>query len=80
MDRPTTYRIRIRGQLDSQWSAWFDWVEVSEASGGGTTLTGLLPDQSALHGVLTRIRDLGLELVSVEALEPDNATQTKTEV
>jgi hypothetical protein len=80
MDRPTTYRIRIRGQLDSQWSAWFDGVEVAEASGGETTLTGLLPDQSALHGVLTRIRDLGLELVSVEALEPDNATQTKTEV
>lgn len=80
MDRATAYRIRVRGQLGSQWSAWFDDVEVAEASGGETTFIGPLPDQTALHGVLARIRDLGLELVSVEALEPDDATPMQTEV
>jgi hypothetical protein len=80
MDRPTVYRIRVRGQLGPQWSAWFEGLEVAVASDGETTLTGVLPDQPALHGVLARIRDLGLELASVEALEPDNAKQTKTEV
>jgi hypothetical protein len=80
MDRPTAYRIRVRGQLGPQWSAWFEGLEVADESDGESTLTGLLLDQAALHGVLARVRDLGLELVSVEALEPDDATRTKTEV
>ncbi len=79
MDRATAFRIRVRGQLGPQWSTWFEGLEVTAASDGESTLIGPLPDQPALHGVLARIRDLGLELVSVEALEPDDATQSKTE-
>lgn len=79
MDRATVYRIRVYGQLGPQWSTWFEGLDITAAPGGETTLTGPLPDQPALHGVLARIRDLGLELVSVEALEPEDATQTKAE-
>ncbi len=78
MGQPLVYRIRIRGQLDPQWSAWFQGLCVAE-SVGDTTLTGQLADQSALHGVLARIRDLGLELVSV-TLEAEQGTQTASEV
>jgi hypothetical protein len=80
MDRATVYQIRIRGQLDPHWMSWFEGLEVADATGGDATLTGLLPDQPALHGVLARIRDLGLDLVSVEALGTDGAPQAQTEV
>ena len=65
MDEPRTYQIWVRGLLGPQGSAWFDGLSVSETAGGDTTITGRLADQSALHGVLARVRDLGLELVSV---------------
>ena len=79
MGQPLVYRIRVRGQLGSQWSAWFDGLSVAETVAGDTTLTGLLADQSALHGVLARARDLGLELVSV-TLEAEQGTETASEV
>lgn len=79
MGQPLVYRIRVRGQLGSQWSAWFEGLSVAETAGGDTTLTGQLADQSALHGVLARIRDLGLELVSV-TLEAEQDTETTVEV
>jgi hypothetical protein len=80
MNRATVYRIRVRGQLDPQWSTWFEGLEVVDASDGETTLTGVLPDQPALHGVLARVRDLGLDLVSVEAIQAEGATRAQTEV
>jgi hypothetical protein len=79
MGQPLVYRIRVRGQLGPQWSAWFEGLSVAETAGGDTTLTGQLADQSALHGVLARIRDLGLELVSV-TLEAEHDTGTTLEV
>jgi hypothetical protein len=79
MGQPLVYRIRVRGQLAPHWSAWFEGLSVAETAGGDTTLTGQLADQSALHGVLARIRDLGLELVSV-ALEAEQSTETAAEV
>ncbi len=73
LDQPATYAIRVQGRLDAGWSAWFDDLTVSVAGGGGapavTTLTGPVIDQVALHGLLARIRDLGLPLLSVECLE-----------
>ncbi len=79
MDQPLVYRIRVRGQLSPQWSAWFEGLTVAETAGGDTTLTGELADQAALHGVLARIRDLGLELVSV-GLEAEQGTAAASEV
>ena len=64
---PTHYGIRIGGHLDERWSAWFDGLDVTPESEGTTRLSGVVPDQAALHGVLTKVRDLGLVLVSVEA-------------
>jgi hypothetical protein len=73
LDQPATYAIKVQGRLDAGWSAWFDGLTVSVVSGDGapsiTTLTGPVIDQVALHGLLARIRDLGLPLLSVQCLE-----------
>ena len=68
---PERYEIRLRGRLDAHWEAWFDGLAVSHESDGITVLSGHIPDQAALHGVLQRIRDLGLPLVSVARIEGD---------
>jgi hypothetical protein len=59
------YRIRVAGRLAERWSSWFDGFLVSADEDGSTSLTGAVADQAALHGLLTRVRDLGLELISV---------------
>ena len=67
---PVRYTIRVKGHLGPQWSEWFDWMAVTLEQDGTTTLSGPVVDQSALHGMLVRIRDLGLELISVSQEEP----------
>ena len=57
--------IRVQGHLDGSWSAWFDGLKVTIAERGESVLGGSLPDQAALHGVLTKVRDLGLPLLAV---------------
>ncbi len=69
---PTLYRIRVRGLLRPEWSEWFEGMTIAEEADGNTTLSGLLPDQAALHGLLLRVHDLGLVLIMVEAIEPGN--------
>lgn len=66
---PKDYRIRVRGHLDRNWSDWFSQMVVS-TEGSDTILTGSVPDQAALHGLLIRIRDLNLTLLSVERISP----------
>jgi hypothetical protein len=66
----TQYRIKLKERLDVKWSNWFEGMVISTEN-GKTTLTGQVADQSALHGLLTRIRDLNLTLLSVERIEPD---------
>ena len=71
---PTHYEIRVKGHLSQRWSEWFDGMTIEFELEGGvkpvSTLTGLLADQSALYGVLGKIRNLGLKLLSVECVNP----------
>jgi hypothetical protein len=65
----TTYEIRLRGELDPQWSSWFDGLHVESARPGETVIVGPVADQAALHGLLARVRDLGMPLLSVRVVE-----------
>ena len=62
---PEYYEIKIKGHLDPSWSEWFEGLKLTHLEGDGTLLSGSLPDQAALHGLLERIRDLNLTLISV---------------
>jgi hypothetical protein len=65
MHTPTHYEIRVEGQLSSSWSSWFEGMSIRHVGAEETVLSGTIADQAALHGVLMRIRDLGLPLISV---------------
>ena len=65
------YQIRVNGVLDSSWSAWFDGLQITSDDRGQTTIAGPIADQAALHGLLAKIRDLGLELLEVRRTDPD---------
>jgi len=67
------YHITVKGHLDSQWSAWFDNMLISNAANGEAVLRGPLADQSALHGVLAKIRNLGLPLLAVTLVATDQS-------
>jgi hypothetical protein len=65
------YEIRIKGHLDDQWSDWFGGLTVTLEDKGNTRLTGTVADQAALHGLLRKVRDLGMALISVNRIGPD---------
>ena len=67
---PTHYEITVQGILDPRWSAWFGGLQMTSDAAGRTTITGPVADQAALHGLLTKIRDLGLPLLEVRRAEP----------
>jgi hypothetical protein len=67
------YEIRLTGHLDARWTAWFDGLTVRHESDGTTVISGEIADQAALHGLLQRVRDLGLPLVSVRQVEVEPA-------
>jgi hypothetical protein len=71
------YEIRLTGHLDARWTDWFDGLTVSYDSDGTTIIGGQIVDQAALHGLLQRVRDLGLPLVSVRQVEGDQPDQTR---
>jgi hypothetical protein len=64
-NQPVVYQIRLKGQLDSQWTDWFAGLTITLAEDGDTLLTGPVIDQAALHGLLRKVRDLGMILVAV---------------
>jgi hypothetical protein len=70
--RPARYEIRVDGVLDGRWADWFGGLQVT-SDGTQTVIFGLLADQPALHGVLAKVRDLGLCLISVRRLDPGEA-------
>ena len=72
--QPMIYQIRIMGQLDNQWTDWFDGLTITLEENGDTLLTGPVVDQSALHGLLKKVRDLGLPLISVNQVPPLETT------
>jgi hypothetical protein len=71
--QPVIYQIRIKGHLNAQWRDWFEGLTITLEEDGDTLLTGPVIDQAALHGLLKKVRDLGLPLVSVGSVEPGRA-------
>jgi hypothetical protein len=64
------YEIRVQGRLDDHWAAWFDGLDLSRTDDGTTVLRGPVADQAALHGLLHKLRDLGVPLLSVTRTAP----------
>jgi hypothetical protein len=71
-DRHEVYQITVLGHLDSTWSEWFEGLTMTPVDSGETILTGPIVDQTALHGVLIKIRDLGLPLLRLSRIEPES--------
>ena len=76
--QPLVYQIRIKGHLGRQWTDWFEGLTIALEDNGDTLLTGPVVDQAALHGLLKKVRDLGLSLVSVRPLEHGPSTTLGT--
>ena len=74
-DKSAVYHIRVKGLLGEKWSDWFDGFTITQQADDETLLTGPVPDQAALHGLLAKIRDLGLPLLSVKRVEAASPTE-----
>ena len=79
LDQPMVYQIRIKGHLGPQWTEWFGGLSITLEDNGETLLTGPVVDQAALHGLLRKIRDLGIPLISAIRVNPPwaNASEVK---
>jgi hypothetical protein len=76
--QPMVYQIRLKGHLGSQWTDWFGGMTITLEDTGDTLLTGSVIDQAALHGLLRKVRDLGMPLISVSPVEPGPPTTLGT--
>jgi hypothetical protein len=77
-DEAGRYEIRVKGHLASRWAAWFDGMSLTNESDGTTSIRGPVTDQAALHGLLQRLRDTGLPLISVAQLDSSITASTPT--
>ena len=77
-DRSMVYQIRIKGHLDQRWADWFGGMSITQGANGETRLTGPVADQAALYGVLRKVRDLGLPLLSVVCIGRGQADVSET--
>ncbi len=75
-DEPAVYQIRIKGHLDPQWADWFDELTIILEDDAETVLTVPVVDQAALHGLLKKLRNLGIPLLSVNRIEPDQTDES----
>ena len=76
-DQPRVYQIRIKGHLGHQWTDWFEGLTITLEDDGNTLLAGSVIDQAALHGILKKVRDLGMPLLSVNSVEPGSQDTSK---
>ena len=76
--QPTVYQIRINGHLGRQWTDWFGGLSITLEDNGDTLLTGPVVDQAALHGLLKKVRDLGMTLLSVNRVKPGPAERPES--
>jgi hypothetical protein len=76
LDEPKVFQIRIQGHLSQQWQDWFEGLTITLEEDGNTFLSGHVVDQSALHGILKKIRNLGMPLLSVNSIDSNQATGT----
>ena len=72
-DQPMIYQIRIKGHLDRHWANWFEGLTITALDNGDTLLTGTVIDQAALYGLLRKVRDVGMPLLSVNRVKPGKA-------
>jgi len=79
-NQPIVYQIRLKGHLDDQWTDWFGGLAITLEENGDTLLTGPVVDQAALFGLLKKVRDLGLPLVSIDCVEPGREDQSKNKI
>lgn len=79
-NRPTVYQIRLKGHLDDQWADWFGGLTITLKEDGTTLLTGPVVDQSGLFGLLKKVRDLGLPLVSIDCVESGTEDRSKNKI
>ena len=75
-NEPVRYQIRISGHLGEQWTGWFEQMTLTQIKDGDSLITGPVIDQAALHGLLRKIRDLGLPLISVVRLQPEQSDES----
>ena len=78
--QPQLYEIRLKGHLDARWAEWFEGLTITLEENGDTLLTGPVIDQAALHGLLKKVRDLGLPLVSVNLVQTNRTNSKKGEM
>ena len=76
---PTVYQIRVEGHLGHAWTSWFAGLSIALDDNGDTLLTGAVADQAALHGLLRKMRDIGVPLVSINRLDPEPTSRTTRE-
>jgi hypothetical protein len=76
--QPTVFQLRIKGHLSDQWTDWFEGLTITLEEDGDTLLTGPIVDQAALFGLLKKVRDLGMPLVSINCVEPGNPDMAST--
>ncbi len=76
---PELYEIRLTGHLDDRWAAWFGGLSITREDNGETRLTGAVVDQAALYGLLRKVRDLGMSLVSVMRVKPRQTNEPQTD-
>jgi hypothetical protein len=79
-DQPTVYQIRLQGHLDWQWTDWFGGLSITLEDNGETRLTGPVVDQAELHGLIRKVRDLGLPLLSVIRVQPSRTDVSGTKL